>query len=94
VTVICARLTLRTSCHLKGEKGMPKAKVQPGKKRLQYDFNEVTLQAINRVQARIGAGSGAEVVRRAIHIMDLCTDPENRVCLEKPSGNLVEMKFV
>lgn len=58
---------------------MPTAPVKPGKKRLQFDFNEQMMESVNRCQEKLGAGSKAEVVRRAIRLLEMCLDQKLRV---------------
>jgi len=51
---------------------MPKAIIQPGKKRVQFDFTERMMEQVERCQETLLAGSKAEIVRRAISLLHRC----------------------
>ena len=53
---------------------MPKVPPPQGKKRLQFDFGEPMLAVLNKCKEKLGAGSKAETVRRALRLMELCLD--------------------
>ena len=50
------------------------------KHRLQFDFSDQGLKALDRLKDKIDAGSRAEVVRRALALFDRVVDLEVYVC--------------
>jgi len=46
------------------------------KQRLQFDFTDEMVERIDRCKDRMEDGSRAEVVRRALALMQLCLDEE------------------
>ena len=52
---------------------MPKAAVQAGKVRLQFDFSSEAAEHMEEIRRRLDAGSKAEVMRRALRLLDYVT---------------------
>jgi len=71
---------------------MPKARVQPGKKRLQFDFTTAMVERIDRCQERLGAASKNEVIRRALSLLDRCLDDE--LYIQNDSGEMQQLKVI
>lgn len=51
-------------------------------------------EQIEKVRQRLGAASGAEVVRRAIRLLDLATSPGTRVVVREKDGSLSRVTIV
>jgi hypothetical protein len=49
------------------------------KTRLQFDFNDEQLELLEDLMSRLTASSRAEVVRRALHLMDLVQSGQLKV---------------
>ncbi len=55
--------------------------------RLQLDISQKLLQRIDVVKERIDAGTRAEVVRRALHLLDMVTAGDGAVILRDADGH-------
>lgn len=59
------------------------------KLRLQLDVTPAAIARIDALQVRLDAGSRAEVVRRALRMLDLVTGPDvQRVSMTDHKGNV------
>jgi len=69
---------------------MPKALIQPGKVRLQFDFSKEANDRMEKIQKYLDAASKAEVMRRALRLLEhlmLGKAEGYEVVLRDPEGN-------
>ena len=60
------------------------------KVRMEFDFTQVAADKLEELRRRIDAGSRAEVVRRALSLLDYATGEEvngSRVVIRRPDGD-------
>jgi hypothetical protein len=55
-------------------------------KRVQFDFTDAKIRQVEAVRKRIEAASSAEVVRRAINLLDVATQPNTQVLIRMADG--------
>lgn len=53
---------------------MPKAKPKNGKIRVQFDFSDELVETIDKIKEQTDSSSRAEVVRKAVHLLQKATD--------------------
>ena len=66
------------------------------KVRLQFDFTSEAVDGLDEIKERLGAGSRAEVIRRALRLLDYATNDDNKgrtLVLRDADGN-AETLFV
>lgn len=62
--------------------------------RLQVDVSLEMRDLLDDLRGRVGAGSRAEVVRRALNLLHHATDPKGELVLVAPDGSERVLKVV
>lgn len=56
------------------------------KKRLQFDFNPEMVDRLERIRVKMHAASNAEVIRRALILLDFIVADNNQIILRDSKG--------